>query len=590
MTPLCLVLDSAGGARASLGKMAAHAEASGLAPFELLDCGKAAFAVARGRDSASGLLRDGDLVVAADARIDGRAALGVELGLDAGLPATALILAAWRRWGTACTQHLLGDYAFAVWDSAQERLFVARDHIGALPLFLAQDGDRFVAASEIGLVLAAGIDASIDEAAVFTKLADRHYMPHGTTFLRHVRRLAPAHQLIAEAGDVRIEQYWFPERVPPVRCADDAEYFARLRDLMAEAVADRLVGAERLGVHVSGGLDCSSIAALATAKRRAAAQPDPVGFSWNRADGAEGARVDAVRQRLGIEVLHTALTAEDLVRLLRIDFTRDIDAFNLVQEDSAQRAAAERGVDVMLSGWGGDEGASFNGRGYHAELLWRGHWIALWREARRVGIAPPRLFARAALQLRQVLWTIRRRRGVAAVRKSLIAREFARTQRIQGKQPYRGWSPRGAQRDLISFGHLATRMEDWAISGARRGIDYRYPMLDRRILEFALGVPVEMFVRGKWTRWLMRNTVDPLLPETVVWDPVKLELERVADLAARMREANVTITALLDARETPPARAHWFDMAQLRADLASGLPGRSPKIGRLRVALQFLDF
>ena len=83
------------------------------------------------------------------------------------------------------------------------------------------------------------------------------------------------------------------------------------------------------------------------------------------------------------------------------------------------------------------------------------------------------------------------------------------------------------QLHLLQLGHLGTRIDGWTASGARRGIEYRYPLLDRRVLEFALGLPPEQFRRGRWSRWLMRHAVscqatsgiDP--PATPKTDPPK---------------------------------------------------------------------
>ena len=115
--------------------------------------------------------REAGLTVAADARLDDRdslcGALGVPSSERAGLADVDLVLRAWKRWGRACPDRLLGDYAFAVWDARRRRLFCARDPIGVRPFYYALAGERFVFASAVEAVLAvSGVSDALDEAVV----------------------------------------------------------------------------------------------------------------------------------------------------------------------------------------------------------------------------------------------------------------------------------------------------------------------------------------------------------------------------------------------------------------------------------------
>jgi asparagine synthase (glutamine-hydrolysing) len=92
------------------------------------------------------------LIVVSDARLDNRAQLSATLGLEAQGRSTTdaeLIAHAYRRWGVDCAAHLLGDFAFVVWDPAERRLLCIRDHMGARPLYYQRTAHRFVFASEV---------------------------------------------------------------------------------------------------------------------------------------------------------------------------------------------------------------------------------------------------------------------------------------------------------------------------------------------------------------------------------------------------------------------------------------------------------
>lgn len=242
------------------------------------------------RDAAAGL------VLVADARLDDRDALCGALGVH-GAERTVvgdgdLILRAYRRWGRACPRRLLGDYAFAVWDQRKRLLFCARDHVGARPFYYSSAGGRFVFASAVEAVLAAGVSNALDEAAVVTHLTTPLLRSDTHTFFAAVRKLPPGHVLTVAAdaagdgtGDLRLERYWQPEHAPLVRPASDDACAEQLLHLYAQAVRDRLRTSGRgrdgdVGVHVSGGLDSSSVAVLATRELRRQGRQPPLAFTW----------------------------------------------------------------------------------------------------------------------------------------------------------------------------------------------------------------------------------------------------------------------------------------------------------------------
>ena len=536
------------------------------------------------------------LSLVSEARLDDRAGLASALGLRLrGLTDGELILAAYGKWGADCPRHLLGDYAFVIRDEAAGALFGARDHIGARPFFYSFEGGRFRFAGDIPTLLDEGVSDALDEDLAAYALSVMAPLPQDRTLLKAVRRLPPGHGLTVKDGGLRVWRYWSPEDSPPVRLKDDAAYRDAFLALHRQAVEDRLPdGDVGLGVHVSGGLDCSGIAAVANTLRRARGEAAPVGFCWQvLPDGAaprdgEQAWIDAVRRHLDIDLHAPQPTGADLLDLLRRDGSRHPDAGNLFHEGAVQRQAQALGVRVILSGWGGDEAVSFNGRGLYPQLLREGRIGALADLARAFGQGAPRfILGRSVLPMLKAVLP----RGNGRRPDSLIDPGFLRRSSPPRPPRYRNTAVRDCQMDLYHDGHITERLEDWAIHGRRHGVEYRYPLLDRRVMEFAYGLPVDQFRRGRWNRWLMRNAMATLLPAEVAWNPSKDEPVRIERLTPTLTAAFAAIGRELDQREAPPSRAVYLDMPRLRRALDTYGENRptSPRPWPIRTALQLLD-
>ena len=569
---------------------------------------------------------DAGVAVLADARLDGRG-LGDALGLGPRERAECtdgdLILRAWLRWGRECPGHLLGDYAFVVWDAGKRLLFCARDHIGARPFYYALTADRFVFASAVEAVLAApGISGELDERTVAAYLTQTSLNTAAHTFFKAVRKLPPGHALTLEADRLpaaglraRLERHWRPERTPRAPPASDDDYAGEFLHLYRQAVKDRLRGPGPVGAHLSGGLDSSSIAVLAARELRRQGRPPPLAFSWlpelggrppDESHAPEYALVDAVCAQEGLRVFHQAPGTDDVIAVLRQDVTYPGVHVHL-NEWVVQRCAAEQGVRVLLSGWGGDEGVSFNGNGHFASLLLRGRWMALLAACRAHGERPRRFLARLVLplvhphlplrlrMLRSGRWPFRRSR------RWLIDPAFARRTRPWPEHTRRNVGVRRLQLWRLQTAQHSRRMEGWAASGARHGIEYRYPLLDRRLLEFALSLPPEQFSRGRWDRWLMRYALSggagrsfaesPVLPADVCWNAAKTDPARFDAMIDAVAEALPEIGRGLAARSAPPSRARYIDMPRLLERLdAAHVRRKKPRLAPMLNALQFLDF
>jgi asparagine synthase (glutamine-hydrolysing) len=509
--------------------------------------------------------------IAADARLDNRQELFSTLGLSSELQPqisdSQLILMAYDRWGLDCPQHLLGDFAVAIWDDRDRRLFCFRDTIGVKPFYYLVSQQRFIFASDIRAVLACpGVERQLDLTYVATYLQYQNFYHLERSFYKGLLKLPPASALTVCRGNIQKWAYWQPEKLPQIRFKQETEYIERLRELLQQAVNCRLRSHFAIGAHVSGGLDSSGVAVLAARSLRQRGQ-SLVGFSWSPPPQAEDyplqderALVEEICQQEQIPLHYTTLTTEDYIAHSRRDLTTE-PTKTLLYELVTCPQAASQGLRVLLSGWGGDELVTFNGRGYFSELFLRGQWWKLLGEMR------------LRCQLQQTsLWGTFKSHVILPLIPDRLANRwrpdlfrqseplpnglnpvFLEQLRQAGTLPtplsrYERPGVRRYQLNLLQNGHLTARLESWAAHGAIYGIDYRFPLLDRRLMEFSLGIPSELFFKNGWKRYVYRCAIAGFLPQQVVWNKTKREpaLFSADSLKARETEKSKIYEHLLE--------------------------------------------
>jgi asparagine synthase (glutamine-hydrolysing) len=216
---------------------------------------------------------DGSVWIVADARVDAQSDLIAKLrarGEDVapGLPDVELILHAYHAWGEICVEHLLGDFAFAIWDGSLRRLFCARDHLGVKPFYYAQVGQSVVFSNTLDSVLLhPSVPDDLNDLAIADFLLFQFNMEPGTTAYARIQRLLPAHSATWSADGVALKRYWSLPIDEPVYYRRSSDYVERFKELLDAAVEDRL-RTNRIAVFMSGGLDSTTLAAVACSRLR----------------------------------------------------------------------------------------------------------------------------------------------------------------------------------------------------------------------------------------------------------------------------------------------------------------------------------
>ncbi|MDP1738012.1 MAG: asparagine synthase-related protein [Caulobacter sp.] len=554
------------------------------------------------------LVRDG-LMIVCDSDLHDLDALRFALGSDApasvDAPDAEWLLRAYRTWGEDCPRRLLGEFAFAIWDSKKRRLFCATDPMRRRVLYRHIKGDRLTFASSPHALLAfPGVDRSLNELAMAEFLAASVYsIDQGTTtFYLGIDQLPGATCLSFDGDGLRLSEYWSPESVPETRL-DDHACVAEYRRRLIQAVDRHMASGRRFGVMLSGGFDSTAVACIA-ARRLASQGRRLIGITAalpeDQADVAHDSRrhAETVARFLPNMDLHViTLGEEDVV-------ARPEGEFNVLHRPSGgferrfasvAAHAAKLGVDVLLTGFGGDQSATARGAGYCSDMLRRGQWRSLiveciargkeqkcspWRVLVNQGVIP---------LIPEPLW---RRYKAFRLGRSLplalgtcradYAVEAGAMERLE-QAPLASWRPQPTIRGQSRYGlryimrsGSITPMDRLSLAG---GVRLRHPMFDRDLIEFGLSLPPEQHVRNGRRRHIMRQAGIGLLPPQTLSRADGSD-SVMPDFLERMTSAGPAMIRELDALEHNPAVIRRVDFPRLRALISSYSAARPSRSAR----------
>jgi len=531
------------------------------------------------------ILGDGARLVA-DVRLDNRGDLEARLGLSRGACAaiadSAILGAAWSRWGEASLDYLVGDFAFAIWDPAKRRLILARDPFGRRPLHYHR-ARRLVAFASmpVGLHALEEIPLAPDEARLAAFLALRPEVGGGT-FFAGVERLEPGGLVVIDSDRTTARRHYRPS-ARTLALKGPGDYAEALRERLDAAVGAQLRGGGRnVGAHLSSGWDSAAVAT--TAARQVAENGGRVtAFTATPMSGYRGA---APNGRHGDESLGAAEVAaiypnidhvlvrgqgrsplDDLDGDIALSGRAVLNPCNHVWYNDINRAARTRGVGVMLTGDFGNLGLTDDCLDALPDLWaagrWR-EWLGLARaavaggELRWRGVVAASLEPRLPTAVARLARMLAGQRGLAPGALSALRPELWRN---LGPPTPGERSPDRAVRRLAAL----TRMDLSLFSKgalARFGVDMRDPLTDRRLVEFCLGVPIGQLTAGGRSRGLARLALADRLPASTL--ERRTRGYQAADWHVGLSADRERVTRDLAGLAALPAAAGLLDIDRLR--------------------------
>lgn len=448
---------------------------------------------------------------------------------------TGLALAAYLRWGEALGEHLLGDFSLVVYEPKAQHCLLVRDHLGVKPLYYYQDHQHLVFSSSMAAMLQIGacMDLSLNPEWMARYVAGCSTDWMETPYQR-IQKVPPAHYLLYAHDQLRCQPYFAFEAKARLQLADADAYVEAYAGHLHEAVRCRTRSGYPMGSESSGGLDSSSVTALAAQYMdHPASDLHTFGFASCE---QEPQTILAISQFVPMYSTQLISNTAEKNWQQSLGYQQFLQHYGGPDEHSNAighmpfyKMARHWGVRTLLSGFGGDE---FVTNPAHMALveLWRTQGYRLWSE--RFGGA---WFKRP---LRMLRWLyqyyahnnqFQTARILDGIRRQALQQSFLNADARAGAdvdalvhQQHRfdshchtlnefclndRWHPR-----------MTARLENCTLMAAGAGLEYRWPLLDVRLLKFFLSVPVEYKLgRGGVGRFLHRQAMSGKIPDQVLW-------------------------------------------------------------------------
>jgi asparagine synthase (glutamine-hydrolysing) len=442
---------------------------------------------------------------------------------------TEVLLAAYVCWGEKCLERFNGMWSFAIHDERDNTLFCARDRFGVKPFYYIDTPNQFAFGSEIRQLLPL-VERRVAEDDLVSDFLVCGLTDHtNRTFFKGIKKLQPGHRLHVDVltGQLDVARYYVLS--PQLQDVDDMHVAHSLRDLLDDATRLRLRSDVRVGTCLSGGLDSSTVAALAA--RRYSLNCNEAFFAITavsqQASNNEERYAAEVATKSGLNWLCTeptyenfASTAETLLDVQEEPFAGP----SIMMQYEVMKTARSNGVIVLLDGQGGDETLLGYHRYYAAWLLdhlQRGGvrgFVSAFRAAMRAGVSPRRL----------TMYLIGASSG--GIRSAFYRWRYNFLKKPELPESLRRFAH--ATRDVramqvleISETNLPMLLRYEDKNSMHFGIETRLPFLDYRFVEFALGLSTRLKLNKGWTKWPLRAAAQAILPPTICWRKDKIGFE-----------------------------------------------------------------
>lgn len=447
---------------------------------------------------------------------------------------TETIIHAFDAFGSGCVQKLRGMFAFAIWDSKEQSLFMARDRVGKKPLFYSASNGEFVFGSEMKVLLEhGGVTREIDAGALDSYLTFG-YVPEELCIFKGVSKLEPGHFLIYKDGSVRTEKYWDFDYSSDTLADSEDTIAGDLLTHLREAVEVRLISEVPLGAFLSGGVDSSAVVGLMSQILDQPVKTFSIGFNEDSFDELKYARMAAGHFKTDHHEFILTPDFVDIVDDLVWHFDEPFADSSALPTYMVSKLAREH-VTVVLSGDGGDE--LFAGYTRYVTDRQRSGLERLPRAVRQKLIRPLSEALPHGARGKNYLFNIsldaagryidsishfngpKKRKLYSAEKKTKMNGSFARGERLFREITSRLDSDDAVENLLYLDSKtylpsdILTKVDRMTMASS---LEARSPLLDHKLIEYVTRIPSRMKLKGTETKYIFKRALRDLVPNEIL--------------------------------------------------------------------------
>lgn len=454
---------------------------------------------------------------------------------------TEIIVAAYDCWKEDCLQKFDGMFAFAIWDEKEKELFAARDRFGEKPFFYSYDDGKFLFASEMKALWAAGLKKLPNQKMLFNFITigytDNPEKPE-ETFYENIIKLPAASYLKFSFTyfNYTVKKYWAIDADKESQSIQDAEACEKFLFLLSDSVKRRLRSDVPIGTSLSGGLDSSSIVATLSQFLNMNFKPAAFTASFPGFEKDESVYAKQVADNFRLQQHLVNISANDLItdwEKLCYHQEEPFGSASIYAQYKVYELAKQHGVKVLLDGQGADEILA----GYHKYYKW--YWQELFRKgklsgrkelaaARKLGVTEPFTWKnKVAAWFPSFATIVMERQYLAkALSHPGLTKEFVQH---QSQEAYYTPPDHFSLNGVLHFNTFMHGLEELLRFADRNsmahGTEVRLPFLSHELVEFVFSLPSHFKIRDGWTKWLLRKTMEKNLPGEITWRKDKVGFE-----------------------------------------------------------------
>ena len=485
------------------------------------------------------------LVITADARLDNREELSkiFDINNKEDISDSYFILKSYEKWGEKCTEHLLGDFAFAIWDKNEKRLFCVRDHMGVKPFYYYISNEIFVFSTEIKAILSIpDLSHELNKKRLALFLMANDSFENEYTFYKHIKSLPSANYLTIDALNFKNKKYWKLNANSQIILDSDEDYAKTFLEIFTEAVRCRMRSRSPIGVMLSGGLDSSSVACIANKILIENDSREKIhSFSYiydDYPDIDERHYIEQVLDKGGFDphfIICDEINPLDRIEYKMEYYDQPLSSYQISVIHESRKMINENGVSVLLTGEGGDQIVS-QGTNYLEELLVTFQWQKLINNIKYISDI------RKLNKYKLLLYTIFRVVNYYTFNWPIISYMFDKDYKILNNEFFRHCNlnkildelnimeksynitnSKETHYHLIEIQHqLGFEMLDQ--DTRNYCIDTRHPFYDKRLIEFCYSIPNEIKLKFGFGRYVCRIAMEGILPEEIQWRSTKSKM------------------------------------------------------------------